>query len=72
MEEDKRQIVNALIPVLQMTRQCFDLVDLEYSGHLANGDENVTAFFMSGGRQTISVTADSGIAMIIDIAKGML
>ena len=72
MEEDKRQIINALTPVLQQTRQCWDLTDLEYSGHLANGDELVTAFFLSGGRKCINVSGDSGIALIIDIAKGLL
>ena len=53
-------------------RQCWDLTDLEYSGHLANGDELVTAFFLSGGRKCINVSGDSGIALIIDIAKGLL
>ena len=72
MEEDKRQIVNMLLPVLQQTRQCWDLADLDYSGHLANGDENVTAFFLSGGRKCINVTGDSGIALISDIAKGLM
>lgn len=72
MSEDKRQIISLLTPVLQATRQCWDLADLEYSGPLPNGDENVTAFFLSGGRKVINISGDSGIALISDIARGLM
>lgn len=72
MNEDKRKIVSSLVPILQLTRQCWDLADLDYSGPLPNGDEIVTAFFLSGGRKCINVSGDSGIAMISDIAKGLM
>lgn len=66
MKEDKRAICEALLPVLQMTRQLNDLTGLEYSSASPEGVEYVTALFREG-RKVINVSGDSGIAMISDI-----
>ena len=67
--EDKANICRLLLGVLQQTRQCRDLVELEYINN--DGDEYVNAVFACGSSVPINVTADSGIAMILDITKSM-
>ena len=69
--EDKREICEKLLQVLQTTRHLDDLVDLEYSGILTCGDEYVTALFRNGSRKTINVSGDSGYALIEDVMKGL-
>lgn len=69
--EDKREICEKLLQVLQTTRHLDDLVDLEYSGILTCGDEYVTALFRNGSRKTINVTYDSGYALIENVMKGL-
>jgi len=69
MGEDKRAICEKLCEVLQMTRQCNDLISLDWSGYQTNCEEYVTASFIGGGRKIINVSMDSGIAMISDIVK---
>ena len=67
--EDKKNICRLLLAALQQTRQCHDLVDLQYIDQ--GGNEYVNAVFSCGSGIRINVTADSGIAMIRDIAKSM-
>ena len=57
--EDKQEICKALIPVLQMTRNLYDLVDLDF--------DPVTATFSSGHTKRANVAMDSGTSMIRDI-----
>ena len=66
MRENKKEICKALLPVLQMTRNLHDLVDLEYIG---DGIEVVIATFERGYRKTANVIMDSGTAMIRDIIR---
>ena len=63
--EDKAAITKALLPVLKMTRDHADLVSLEYSK--TKNRETVTASYKNHYHVAIDVTADSGIALIIDV-----
>lgn len=65
MKDDKAAITQALLPVLQMTRDHADLVSLEYSK--TKNRETVTASYKNHYHVAIDVTADSGIALIIDV-----
>ena len=67
-EENRQQICKSLVPVLQETRNLCDLVDLE----LDPETELVTATFASGYTKKANVTADSGIAMIVDIIRQIM
>jgi hypothetical protein len=60
--EDKKAICKALVPVLRMTRNLYDLKDLDYDPDT----ETVTATF-ENGTKTANVAMDSGTAMIRDI-----
>lgn len=61
--ENKQQICKALIPVLQMTRNLYDLVDLDFDPVT----ELVAATFSSGHTKRANVAMDSGTSMIRDI-----
>ena len=63
--EDKAAIVNALLPLLRMTRNLYDLVDLKYV--MEDDREHVIATFSSGYTKTANVSMDSGTSMIRDI-----
>lgn len=65
--ENKNNIVKALLPILQMTDNLHDLVNLEYT--IKDGRELVTATFDSGYTKRANVSMDSGTAMIRDIIK---
>nr|DAM49440.1 MAG TPA: hypothetical protein [Caudoviricetes sp.] len=62
--ENKTEICNELCKVLQLTRDAYDLVSLDYDPQL----EVVTAVF-AGGKRKINVAMDSGTAMIRDIVN---
>ena len=67
MEENKKEICERLLPVLQATENLWDLVSLEYSN--SENGEVVTATFLSGATKTANVALDSGTAMILDIVE---
>lgn len=67
MEENKKEICEKLIPVLQATENLWDLVSLEYSN--SEDGEIVTATFLNGATKTANVALDSGTAMILDIVE---
>ena len=67
MNENKSEIIRALLPVLQLTRNLEDLTDLDVSGI-----EVVIATFRNGHRKVVDVTMDSGTAMIKDVSKGIV
>ena len=64
-DENKQEICKALVPVLRMTRNLCDLVDLDYDPDL----ELVTATFDTGSTKVANVACDSGTAMIRDIIR---
>ena len=68
MEENKQEICNLLLKALQATRSQSDLISLEYSQDEMLGVERVTAKYADGFTRRIDVTADSGIALIRDVA----
>lgn len=69
--ENKKEICKALLPVLQMTRNLSDLIDLEYKiiENEYNKDETVIAYFENGSIKVANVSMDSGTSMIRDIIK---
>lgn len=67
LDEDMQLVCNHLLETLQATRGGCNVVNLIYAdGPLK---ETVTMVFMSGRKQTINVTGDSGMTMIYDIMK---
>lgn len=68
--ENKQEICNHLLQALKNTRQCRDLESLEYGPYGLN-NEIVVARFTNGGKRSINVTMDSGIAMIEDILRAV-
>jgi len=68
--ENKREIVQALLPVLQKTRHFSDLVNLQYETH-EDCAERVVATYVNGHKNRVNVTADSGYALILDILRGI-
>ena len=64
MNEDKQMILGLLLPALQATDNLHDLIDLKYDPI----SETVTAYF-PGGTKVVSVAADSGTAMIVDVIR---
>lgn len=65
--ENKKEICKALLPVLQMTRNLYDLVDLDYVK--TERYEIVIATFINGATKKVNVHLDSGTAMIMDIIR---
>ena len=63
MEENKQKICDLLLPVLQATRNLYDLVSLVYD----ETNETVKATFVTGYMKIANVAADSGTSMIRDI-----
>lgn len=70
MGENKFETTRLLMKTLQSTKQFEDLVDLKYR-IWEGGDEIVEAEFENGFAIDICVTADSGIALIKDVIKGL-
>ena len=62
-DEDKQLICTMLVPVLQKTRNLWDLTDLVYDPK----KELVIATFASGFTKRANVAMDSGTSMIRDI-----
>ena len=65
--EDKKKICEMLLPVLKETRGFKDLMYLEYKQE--GSDEIVVATYYNGYQKVANVTADSEVAMIIDVIK---
>lgn len=65
MEEDGQLICDALLGVLELTRDLYKVVELRYDEEKGT----VTALFESGRTQTANVAGDSGTAMIRDILQ---
>ena len=65
--ENKRLIIGYFIRTLQLTRAGEDIEAIELSE-----DQNTeTIIFRNGYKKPVDITADSGIAMIKDIAKSI-
>lgn len=65
VRENKKLIVGHLFHALKATRAFEELIDLDY----IEPEEIVVAHFERGGKRTINVACDSGIAMIRDIVS---
>lgn len=65
--ENKQLICDRFLECLYLTRQLYDLIDLDY----IEEKELVVAHFEGGGKKEINVAMDSGIAMIRDIIRAI-
>lgn len=65
MKEDKQKICDALVPVLRMTQDLYDIVELEYH----EDRELVYAHLANGYQKVVCVEGDSGAEMIRDIME---
>ncbi len=71
--EDKKRICELLLPVLKETRVGGWIKNLEYIPDGPLGDEYVAVTFTNMHfTKKISVSGDSGIAMIRDIARELM
>ncbi len=70
MTENKFEIANKLLKTLQSTREYRDLRDLIYIIREDN-EEIIKATFENGYTKDICVNADSGIALIRDVLRGL-
>ena len=68
--EDKKKILDLLLPALQETRNLEDLMSLVYV-KLENGEERVIAIFPAGDK-AVNITGDSGTSMIQDVLRGII
>lgn len=68
MKEDKNRIALAMEELLQTTHFGRDIECITYS-QTDDGDENLIVIWENGYTEMINITADSGMAMIIDLAK---
>lgn len=68
LEEDKQLICDKLLAVLQITRNLYDLIELQYNPE----KEIVVAGFANGYTKTANVALDSGTSMIRDIIRQIL
>jgi hypothetical protein len=66
---NKKEICEALVPILQSTRAFDDLVDIFYLNDETNGEEFVCMIFENNYTKQINVTCDSKIAMIGQIVN---
>lgn len=65
MSNHKQEVLDKLLPVLQMTEHFYDLTGLEYRGDR----ELVYARFASGYQKIANVALDSDVAMIVDVIR---
>lgn len=65
--ENKKQITQMLLPVLQATDNLSDLVALEYTTGDSGYPELVIATFANGAQKKINVSLDSGTSLIKDV-----
>lgn len=68
--EEKQKIADSLCKTLQLTRGQYDLVSIKIE-ETPYGDEIAVATYQNGGTKKVYVTADSGMAMVADIVKGV-
>lgn len=66
----KAEVLESLLPTLQMIDACKELEELLHV--VKDGEETVYCFFSDGREIPINVTADSELAMIGDVIKGLL
>lgn len=65
--EDKKAILKRLKILLMATRAGCDIDDLQMS----EDETTVTVKFCNGHTRDVCIEADSGIAMIMDVAKAL-
>lgn len=66
--DDKREILNRLLPAIQATRAGNGAARLR----LDEEEKTVVIEYNSGFTKTVNIEADSGIAMIIDVCRALM
>jgi len=66
----KAEVLESLLPTLQMIDACNELEELLHV--VEDGEETVYCYFSDGRETPINVTADSELAMIGDVIRGLL
>lgn len=66
MSENKQAICDKLAEALKITRNCYDLTDIEY-----DVKAEVAVLHFVGGDVKVNVAMDSGTAMIRDIMRAV-
>lgn len=69
--EDKAEITQALLPVLQMTSNLSNLTALKYM-IVESGEEYVVGIFENGYKKKVNVSCDSGTSLIVDVLKALV
>lgn len=69
--ENKAIITQALFNALKTTAEGVNIAEMNYQ-QLTNGDELVTIIYDNGYRNTINVSADSGVALMRDVLRGIV
>ena len=65
--ENKKEIVKALKEVLVFTMAGENISDLV----LSKNQDTVTVFYKNGHFKTVNIEADSGVAIIQDVARSL-
>ena len=68
--EDKNYIIQMLLQALRFTIAGQGIAEIEYK-MISNGDEFATIIYDNGCRKPINITADSGVALMRDILRGL-
>ena len=63
--EDKEKIIKSLLPILQITNNGQDIIDIQYQ-KLEHG-EYATVKYKNGYKKSADITASGGTALIGDI-----
>lgn len=66
MIENKQDICDKLAETLKITRNCYDLTDIEYIS-----DQEIAVLHFIGGDVHVNVAMDSGTAIIRDIMRAL-
>lgn len=64
----KQTILDFMVPVIRMCRNCEDLVNLEFTCS-ERYEETVICIFKNGYTKEINVNMDSALAMISDVCR---
>lgn len=71
MREDKKKVLKAVLPAIQMTRAGADVEKLELITEPYEG-EHVAIHYIHGHVSYINVAGDSGADIIIDVVRALL
>ena len=68
--ENKETIIQLLLQALKFTVAGVDIEQIRYE-QLTNGDEIAVIMYTNGYRQSVNISADSGLALMRDILRAI-